>query len=162
MVPLSDMILKEDLEFICLYVGNKFDCAQSFLFFTLFCSIVLYFTAPSPFTLICIVRVDSSNNEISGKGLRPVQCVLLDQAMSPLYLSSSRGGQTLHTRSNFRKKKKHFRPHYPALPFLLKTFVYLLFFLTSMIRSKVFWRHSWYIEWDSGTKWSASVWAAPC
>lgn len=48
--------------------------------------------APRPSILICVVRFVSSNNEISGKGLRPVLRVLLEQAMSPLYLSSSGWG----------------------------------------------------------------------
>lgn len=45
----------------------------------------------NPLTLISIVGFFSSNKEISGKGPRPVRCVLLEQAMSPIYLSSSGG-----------------------------------------------------------------------
>lgn len=90
--------------------------------------------ASSPFTRICIVRFVSSNNAISGKGLRPVQCVLLEQAMSPLYLSSSGEGgtrQTLHTYSNFRKKKKTLPSSLSCYPLPLKnlciSFVFFFF-----------------------------------
>lgn len=43
MPHLSDTILNEVFEIIFLYVGNKFGCAQAFLFFTLFFSTVLYY-----------------------------------------------------------------------------------------------------------------------
>lgn len=56
-------------------------------------------------------------------------------------------------------KKNHFRPHYPDLPFLLKSIVW--FFLTSIFSIAVahvdtwiaFLRRRWYVEQDSGSQW---------
>lgn len=83
-------------------------------------------TSCSLFPLLAWFFFSLSNNEISGKDLRAVGCMLPEQPLRPIYLSSSWGIEPAYLLEEKAKKKAtsviYISPHYPDSPSSSKPF----------------------------------------